>query len=348
MSLGNLTRDLISIDSVTGNEDAILEYIDDYLKKSGYSKKITIHEGGLVAGDHDGSAVVALVGHVDTVPISNNQVSLDESNAIYGRGAVDMKSGIAVMIECLINFQEKNIVGVFYKGEEGLKEHNGLETLFPVLNENFDISFGIIFEPTNNEVQLGCQGVVNAALRIIGEEAHSARPWLGDNAIYKSIPVLEKLNELAPEPVLVDELEYKEVINATTISGGNAKNVIPGEVLFNINYRFSPDKTNDDAVESLNKFFSPFGELTITDVAESAYPHKNDDNIQKFIAFTSTNVEPKQAWTDVARFTSEGIPAINFGPGDPELAHKANENVPLTDIEDCYELIKKYLQKGVE
>ena len=348
MSLGNLTRDLISIDSVTGNEDAILEYIDDYLKKSGYSKKITIHEGGLVAGDHDGSAVVALVGHVDTVPISNNQVSLDESNAIYGRGAVDMKSGIAVMIECLINFQEKNIVGVFYKGEEGLKEHNGLETLFPVLNENFDISFGIIFEPTNNEVQLGCQGVVNAALRIVGEEAHSARPWLGDNAIYKSIPVLEKLNELAPEPVLVDELEYKEVINATTISGGNAKNVIPGEVLFNINYRLSPDKTNDDAVESLNKFFSPFGELTITDVAESAYPHKNDDNIQKFIDFTSTNVEPKQAWTDVARFTSEGIPAINFGPGDPELAHKANENVPLTDIEDCYELIKKYLQKGVE
>ncbi len=348
MSLGNLTRDLISIDSVTGNEDAILEYIDDYLKKSGYIKKITLHEGGLVAGDHDGSAVVALVGHVDTVPISNNQVSLDESNAIYGRGAVDMKSGIAVMIECLINFQEKNIVGVFYKGEEGLKEHNGLETLFPVLNENFDISFGIIFEPTNNEVQLGCQGVVNAALRIIGEEAHSARPWLGDNAIYKSIPVLEKLNELAPEPVLVDELEYKEVINATTISGGNAKNVIPGEVLFNINYRFSPDKTNDDAVESLNKFFSPFGELTITDVAESAYPHKNDDNIQKFIDFTSTNVEPKQAWTDVARFTSEGIPAINFGPGDPELAHKANENVPLTDIEDCYELIKKYLQKGVE
>ena len=348
MSLGNLTRDLISIDSVTGNEDAILEYIDDYLKKSGYSKKITIHEGGLVVGDHDGSAVVALVGHVDTVPISNNQLSLDESNAIYGRGAVDMKSGIAVMIECLINFEEKNIVGVFYKGEEGLKEHNGLETLFPVLNENFDISFGIIFEPTNNEVQLGCQGVVNAALRIIGEEAHSARPWLGDNAIYKSIPVLEKLNELAPEPVLVDELEYKEVINATTISGGNAKNVIPGEVLFNINYRFSPDKTNDDAVESLNKFFSPFGELTITDVAESAYPHKNDDNIQKFIDFTSTNVEPKQAWTDVARFTSEGIPAINFGPGDPELAHKANENVPLTDIEDCYELIKKYLQKGVE
>ena len=96
-----------------------------------------------------------------------------------------MKSGIAVMIECLINFEEKNIVGVFYKGEEGLKEHNGLETLFPVLNEDFDISFGIIFEPTNNEVQLGCQGVVNAALRIIGEEAHSARPWLGDNAIYK-------------------------------------------------------------------------------------------------------------------------------------------------------------------
>ncbi len=348
MSLGNLTKDLISIDSVTGNEDAILEYIKDYLKKSGYSKNISLYEGGLVAGDNDESSVIAFVGHVDTVPISTNQVSLDESDILYGRGTVDMKSGIAVMIESLINFQEKNIIGVFYKGEEGLKEHNGLETLFPELNSKFNISFGIIFEPTNNDVELGCQGVVNATLRIIGEEAHSARPWLGHNAIYKSIPVLEKLNDLTPEPILVDELEYREVISATTISGGNAKNVIPGEVVLNINYRFSPDKTNDEAVTKLKHLLSNFGELTITDIAESAYPHKNDDNVQKFIDLTGSKVEPKQAWTDVARFTSEGVPAINFGPGNPELAHKADEKIPLSDIEDCYELIKKYIQKGVD
>ena len=346
MSLDNLTRELISIDSVTGKEDSIIQFIHNYLKKEGYKKDLTLYDGGLIAGDENKEPVIALVGHVDTVPISNKQKTSNESNMLYGRGAVDMKSGLSVMIKTLINYQEKNIIGVFYKGEEGLKEHNGLETLFPQIRNKFSISFGIIFEPTNNEVQLGCQGVINAELKIKGVEAHSARPWLGENAIYKSIPVLEKLRDLNVDSIFVDDLEYKEVVNVTTINGGNAKNVIPGELTCGVNYRFSPDKKNKDAIKSLTDLLSEFGELLILDIAESAYPNKDHESVQKFINLTGVNVEPKQAWTDIARFTQAGIAAVNFGPGDPEFAHKADENISVSDINNCYSLVENFIQKG--
>ena len=343
MSLEKLTRDLISIDSVTGNEDKILKFIEGYLIDEGYSNNIELHDGGLVVGNIIEESVVALIGHVDTVPISNEQENIESSEIIYGRGAVDMKSGLAVMIKAIIDFQDKNLIGIFYKGEEGLKEHNGLETLFPEITKKFNISLGIVFEPTNNEVQLGCQGVLNADLSINGLEAHSARPWLGDNAVYKSIPLLEYLNNLKPVPIQVDELEYKEVVNVTTIRGGTAKNIIPGEVICGINYRFSPDKTTEDAVENLTNLLSGYGDLLIHDIAESAHPNRKDETVQKFINIIGVKVEPKQGWTDVARFTSSGIPALNFGPGNPDLAHKPNEQVETDDINECLKLVEQFI-----
>ena len=345
MSLEKLTRDLISIDSVTGDEDKIIAYIEGYLKEEGYSNNIELHDGGLVVGNSTERSVIALVGHVDTVPISGEQENINNTEIIYGRGAVDMKSGLAVMIRTIINSQDKNIIGIFYKGEEGLKEHNGLETLFPKINQKFNISLGIIFEPTNNEAQLGCQGVLNAELSIRGLEAHSARPWLGDNAVYKSIPLLEDLKNLKPDPIYVDELEYKEVVTLTTIIGGTAKNVIPGEVICGINYRFSPDKTTEDAVKNLTNLLSGYGDLLIHDFAESAHPNRKDEIVQKFINITGVKVEPKQAWTDVARFTSAGIPALNFGPGNPDLAHKANEHLAIEDINECFSLVEQFLKE---
>lgn len=345
MSLDNLTRDLIAIDSVTGNEGSVLEYIESYLRNEGYTHSIESNEGGLIAGRSTIDPVVALVGHVDTVPISKHQEILENSETIYGRGAVDMKSGLAVMIRTMIDFQDHDIVGIFYKGEEGAKEQNGLETLFPEINRKFDISLGIILEPTDNEVQLGCQGVVNAELKVEGTEAHSARPWLGKNAIYKTIPLLEKLKELSPESILVDELDYKEVISVTNISGGIAKNVIPGEVICGINYRFAPDKTSEDAAAKLTDLLSDYGEISIQDVAESAHPNKGNKTVQKFIKSTDASIKPKQAWTDIARFTNAGIPALNFGPGSPNLAHKKNEHVIVSDINKCYLLIKKFFME---
>lgn len=342
MSLDNLTRDLIAIDSVTGNEDEVLKFIESYLRLEGYVNSIESYDGGMIVGRSTKDSVVALVGHVDTVPISKNQEIAENSEAIYGRGAVDMKSGLAVMIKTMIDFQNQDIVGIFYKGEEGAKEQNGLETLFPEINRKFDISLGIILEPTDNEVQLGCQGVVNAELKIEGTEAHSARPWLGKNAIYKTIPLLENLKELSPESILVDELDYKEVVSVTTISGGIAKNVIPGEVVCGINYRFAPDKTIKDAVRKLTNLLTDYGELSIHDVAESAHPNKENKTVQKFIKITEACVQPKQAWTDIARFTNSGIPALNFGPGNQDLAHKKNEHVIVSDINKSYSLIKRF------
>ena len=347
MNLDNLTRDLIAIDSVTGNEGEVLKFIENYLRSEGYIHNIEFHDGGLLVGRSIKDPVVALVGHVDTVPISKHQENVRDSEAIYGRGAVDMKSGLAVMIQALINFQDRNIIGVFYKGEEGAKEKNGLETLFPEIIKKFKISLGIIFEPTDNEVQLGCLGVINAELKLEGIEAHSARPWLGENAIYKTIPLLENLKELSPEPVLVDELDYKEVVSVTTIHGGIAKNIIPGEVVCGINYRFAPDKTTEDAVAKITSLLSDYGELSIQDIAESAHPNKENSTVQNFIKATDTIIQPKQAWTDIARFTNSGIPAVNFGPGSPNLAHKKNEHVITSDINKCYASIKRFFLEQI-
>jgi len=342
LNLDNLTRDLIAIDSVTGNEDEVLKFIENYLRIEGYTHSIKSHNGGLIVGGDTKDSVVALVGHVDTVPKSKYQENLENSKAIYGRGAVDMKSGLSVIIQTLLDFQDHDIVGIFYKGEEGAKEKNGLETLFPEITRKFKISLGIIFEPTDNEVQLGCLGVINAELKLEGIEAHSARPWLGENAIYKTIPLLENLKKLSPESILVDELDYKEVVSVTTIYGGIAKNVIPGEVVCGINYRFAPDKTPKDAVAKITKLLSDYGELTIQDIAESAHPNKRNSTVQNFIKATDAIIQPKQAWTDIARFTNSGIPAVNFGPGSPNLAHKKNEHVITSDINKCYVSIKRF------
>jgi len=217
LKLDKLTEELIAIKSVTGDENKILDFIENHLIKSDFSGEIIRNDGGIIAHYPSSNSNIALVGHVDTVPIDPTQVFIEDSSKVYGRGSVDMKAGIAIMLQVLTsNFE--NIVAVFYTAEEGPMVNNGLKLLMPILKNDFNLEFAIILEPTNGEVQLGCLGSVNADLQIEGKSSHSARPWMGENPILKLSEVIGFINQNQIEEHIIDGLLFKQIITATTIS----------------------------------------------------------------------------------------------------------------------------------
>ncbi len=343
MNLEKLTKELIDIESVTGNENAVLDFIEQFLLTSEFSGELIRNEGGIIAYHPSSVSNIALVGHVDTVPIDDQQVYLKDDSKIYGRGSVDMKSGIAVLLE-IMNSNFKNVSGVFYTAEEGPMVNNGLELLMPIIKDNFDLEFAIILEPTNGEVQLGCLGSVNADLQINGKSAHSARPWMGENPILKLSDVINYIEENEIQESVIDGLTFKQIITATTISGGTANNVIPSQVNLNINYRFLPTQSENEAAEFIIETFSKYGVIKIKNTSNGALPNLELQKVKEFISISGAEVTPKQAWTDIARFSAEGIAAVNFGPGDPLLAHSPDEFVNTNQIVESYESIVKYLK----
>ena len=208
---------------------------------------------------------------------------------------------------------------------------------------NKNLEFSIILEPTNCQIELGCLGTLNANIKLKGLAAHSARPWVGDNPIYKIGDISKKVSENEITLLDIEGLEFKQVLSITTVSSGIAKNVIPDEALLNINFRFSPEMSNDDAHNFINHMFSEFGEIEITSSSEGAMPNLDNPNVKNFISSTGLSPNPKQAWTDIARFYSHGIPSVNFGPGDPLLAHTADEHVSKKQLLESYELLSGYL-----
>jgi succinyl-diaminopimelate desuccinylase len=254
-----------------------------------------------------------------------------------------MKSGIAVMLNTLID-ENSNEVGIFYTAEEGPIKENGLEILMPILQSDFDIEFAIVMEPTNLECQLGCLGVLNAELKIVGISSHSARPWIGDNPIFKLNEVFDFLKNNEVKDHNIEGFDFKEVLSATKIYGGIANNVIPSEINININYRFVPTISNNEAKKYIEDSFSKFGELKIGDIANGAMPNSESKAVRDFIEVTKVDAKPKQAWTDIARFSLANIPAINFGPGDPLLAHTVKEFVNKNKILESYKLLLLYLK----
>ncbi|MFL2674051.1 MAG: M20/M25/M40 family metallo-hydrolase [Candidatus Actinomarina sp.] len=273
MKLDKLTEELIAIKSVTGDENKILDFIENYLINSDFSGEIIRNNGGIIAHYPSSVSNIALVGHVDTVPFDPTQVVIEDTSKVYGRGSVDMKAGIAVMLEVLTsNFE--NIVAVFYTAEEGPMVNNGLELLMPILKSDFSLEFAVILEPTNGEVQLGCLGSVNADLQIDGKSSHSARPWMGENPILKLSEVVGFINENQIEERTIDGLLFKQIITVTTISGGSANNVIPSHVNLNINFRFLPNtKRSRGPPKLLADTFAKYGAVKIKNSSNGALPN---------------------------------------------------------------------------
>lgn len=338
---------LVSQESPTGQEEELCLQLLAWARQHFPDGRIERYRQGFLlepAPPQAGRPTLALVGHLDTVPISPTQQLGLDGGRLYGCGASDMKSGVAVMMSLLEAHQRSdwNLVGLFYDQEEGPYLQNGLDPLLDQLRHPLP-ELAVVLEPTNNQIQAGCVGSIQARVHVQGRRAHSARPWQGENAIYKALPLLQRLAELKEKKVVHGGLEFYEVVTATQAFSSGPSNAVPGEFVLNLNQRFAPGKSPEVALEELRHLIGGEHELEVCDVAPSATVDLSHPRLVKWLQAARLRVEPKQAWTDVARLTQRGIAAFNFGPGDPAQAHQANEWIAITALDDCLDLLRQLL-----
>lgn len=343
-----LTRAICDIPSVSGDEQPLADAIEHAI--SAYPHLEVIRHGNtIVARTNLGRAQrVAIAGHIDTVPINDNlptrEIEIDGATYLWGRGTVDMKSGTAVQLKLAAELAEPSvdITWMWYDNEEVEASKNGLALLAAVRPDLFEADFAILGEPSNGEVEGGCNGTMRAIVRTAGVRAHAARAWIGENAIHRAAPILARLAEYRAREVPVEGLLYRESMSAVRISGGVAGNVIPDACEVEVNYRFAPSKSAADAEAHIRNLLAGF-DVEITDAAEGARPGLDAPIAQQFVQAVGAEPRPKYGWTDVARFSALGIPAVNYGPGDPHLAHHDEERVPLAQIDAVERGLRSWL-----
>ena len=340
----SLTAALVDIASESLDEQVIADAVEAALRPLSHLE--VVRDGHtIVARTHLGKAErVVIAGHVDTVPANGNLPSRLEGDILHGLGTCDMKGGVAIALMMAATVPEpiRDVTYVFYEGEEIAAEFNGLGRLARERPELLAGDFAILMEPSNAGVEAGCQGTMRADIRTAGERAHTARAWMGSNAIHALAPVLDGLNAYVPREVEIDGLTYREGLNAVAISGGVSGNVVPDEAVVTVNYRFAPDRSEEQAHQHLQETFEGFG-LTVTDSAPGALPGLSHPAAAAFVEAVGAEVRPKFGWTDVAQFTLLGIPAVNYGPGDPLFAHKADEHVPVEHLHRVRDRLEKWL-----
>ncbi|MBO0843275.1 MAG: succinyl-diaminopimelate desuccinylase [Nocardioides sp.] len=341
-----LTRQLMDIESVSRDEQAITDAVEQALLALDHLT-VTRRGNTLVARTELGRGErVIIAGHLDTVPVNGNFPSrLDEATGIlHGLGACDMKSGDAVILKLAATLTQPNrdVTYVFYDCEEIAAVHNGLGKLVKQQPELLEADFAILMEPSNAGIEAGCQGTLRVEVRTQGERAHSARSWKGVNAIHKAGEVLRRLEAYEPRKPVIDGLEYHEGLNAVKIEGGVAGNVVPDECIVTVNYRFAPDLDEKQALAFVEELFEGY-EITLTDTSPGALPGLDRPAAKAFLDAVGGQVGPKFGWTDVARFSALGVPAVNYGPGDPLFAHKADEHVKTAEIVHCEQALRAWL-----
>lgn len=339
-----LTGAICDIESVSGNERALADSIESTLRAAGHLEVIRDADA-IVARTMLGRAQrVIVAGHIDTVPVNNNLPTRLEGDTLWGRGTVDMKAGVAVALKLAVELTapRHDVTWVFYDHEEVSADLNGLGRIARSRPELLSADFAILGEPSNGTVEGGCNGTVRVALRATGKRAHSARAWMGENAIHKLGPALATLSSYEAASVEVDGLIYRESLSAVSISGGVAGNVIPDEAVLMVNYRFAPDKSVEQALGHLRGIFGSY-DVTIDDSAPGARPGLTSAIAREFVDVVGQPPAAKYGWTDVARFSEFGIPAVNFGPGDPSLAHADDERVPTAQIVECERVLRNWL-----
>jgi len=342
-----LAAHLIDIPSVSGGEAAIADAVESALRRQAPHLSLTRDGDALIARTETGAAQRALIaGHLDTVPIKTNVPHewRDEGATLWGRGSVDMKAGVAVMLSLAaqLDAPSRDITWVFYDHEEVEETKNGLGRLSRGYPELLRADFAVLCEPTSAGIEGGCNGTLRADITIAGRAAHSARAWKGVNAIHGLAPVLGTLAAYEPATVTVDGLEYREGLNAVGVRGGIAGNVIPDAATVTVNYRFAPDKTLEQAQQHVADVIARSGvehTLEWTDLAAACRPGLDAPLAVSFAdavaAAGGGAPRAKEGWTDVARLGALGIPAVNYGPGNPELAHADDEACPASDIRSC-------------
>ena len=339
-----LTEQLVNIESVSLDEQAIADAVEAALRPLAHLT-VTRHGHTVVARTDLGRPErVVIAGHLDTVPVNDNLPARRDGALLHGLGTCDMKGGDAVMLKLAADVTEPNrdLTFIFYEAEEIDAQYNGLHLLGQSAPDLMVADFAILMEPSNAVVEAGCQGTLRVDVRTTGERAHSARSWKGVNAIHGAAEVLARLNGYEARTPVIDGLEYHEGLNAVFIRGGVAGNVLPDECVVEVNFRFAPDRDEADAEAFVRDFFDGF-EVVLTDSAPGALPGLGVPAAKAFIEAVGGEVNPKFGWTDVARFSGLGVPAVNFGPGDPMLAHKQEEHVPVEHIERCERQLRAWL-----
>ncbi|MFD2758397.1 succinyl-diaminopimelate desuccinylase [Gulosibacter faecalis] len=345
----DLTQTICDVPSESGDESRLVDAIEEALRRLPHLT-VTRFGNTLAARTELGRGQrVAIAGHVDTVPINDNLPTRYETRSpeqaaedapgtkpgeyLWGRGTVDMKAGVAAQLKLAAELTEPvvDVTWLWYDNEEVSAERNGLGKLAAAHPELFEADFAILGEPTNARVEGGCNGSIRAEVITRGRRAHSARWWTGENAVHAAGEILRRFDDYTPAEVPVEGLTFREGLSAVGIRGGVAGNVIPDECRVHVNYRFAPDKSLAQARAHLESVFDGF-ELEYLDLSPAARPGLDAPLAQAFLASVGGDAVPKMGWTDVARFSALGVPAVNYGPGDPQKAHADDERVLLAEI----------------
>jgi len=346
--LPDLLTALVDIESVSGHETPIADAVEAALRPVAHLEVIRDGDVVIARTDLGRPDRVVIAGHLDTVPLAGNLpakvIDVDGRPALWGRGTCDMKGGVAVQLACAVALSApaRDVTWVFYDHEEVEAEHNGLGRIARERPDLLDGSFAVLCEPTGARVEGGCQGTMRIDLKFAGRAAHSARAWMGHNAIHDAAAALQRLVDYQPRQVPVDGLTYREGLSAVGISGGIAGNVIPDACTVQVNYRFAPDKDAAAAEAHLREVFAGI-DFDVMDVAIGARPGLDVAAAAAFCATVGGEPRPKFGWTDVARFAELGIPAVNFGPGDPSKAHADDEFCPLDELDTCRDALIRWL-----
>lgn len=354
-----LTRALCDIPSVSGAETELADAIEALLLGCPHLEVLRDGDALVARTDLGRDRRVVVAGHIDTVPVADNLptrlVGTGDDAVLWGRGTVDMLGGVAVALALAAELgapgsePAHDLTWIFYDHEEVDSALNGLGRLARNHPELLRGDFAILGEPSNAGIEGGCNGTMRVELRTRGVAAHSARAWTGENAIHAVAPALAALAAYEPREVEVDGLVYREGLNAVRIEGGIAGNVIPDACTVEVNYRFAPSRSVAEAEAHLREVFAGF-DLVVTDAAGGARPGLDDPLAAQFVksvlATTGGAPAPKYGWTDVARFSELGVPAVNFGPGDPLLAHKDDEHLPVGQLAQCRDALRAWLLGG--
>jgi succinyl-diaminopimelate desuccinylase len=344
-----LLRALIDVESVSGHEAEIADRVEQAL--SGYGHVKVVRDGNVVLARTElgRSERVVIAGHLDTVPIAGNLPSWTTQDSagrkiIWGRGACDMKGGVAVQLSvaAALTRPQRDVTWVFYDNEEVEEYRNGLSRIAREHPSYLMGDFAVLCEPTCARIEGGCQGSMQLQVELRGLAAHSARSWMGHNAIHDAAGLLQRLASCQPQQIEVDGLIYREGLNAVIISGGIAGNVIPDRCVIEINYRFAPDKSPTEAEAYVREVLDGYP-VYVADVAAGARPGLDQPAAAEFLRAVGGQASAKLGWTDVARFSAMGIPAVNFGPGDPSKAHADDEFCPADDVVACRDALIRWL-----
>ena len=346
------TEELCAIPSLSRDEATITDHLDGLLAAVPGLERTRVGDNLVARTDLGRPLRLVLAGHTDTVPANGNAAPRREGTTLWGLGTADMKGGLAVMVELALAVPEPavDVTYVFYAREEIAAKESGLEELFVERPDLLEGDVAILGEPTDGEVEAGCQGTLRLEVTLAGERAHSARPWMGRNAVHRLGPLLSLLDAHEPRQPVIEGLQFREALQAVGVNGGVATNVIPDSAIVGLNHRFAPDRTPEEAEASVRDLLAPVLEegdtIELVDVAPGAAPSLDHPLLVALVERSGLGVRAKLGWTDVARFAARGVPAVNLGAGDSSLAHNRNERVEGDRLDISYRALHDLITAG--